>query len=76
MIVREPNDGVNAPRFGSCEIRGLENWGPFPSAAVIVEAAQKLSSGGEDRLTRMIEMSLDGTQSKIGLLEYHVLYVV
>ena len=43
---------VNAPRFGSCEIRGLANWGPFPNAAVIVEADQKLSSGGEGRLTR------------------------
>ena len=44
---------VNSPRFGSCETRGLANWGPFPSAAVIVEADQKLSSGGEGRLTRL-----------------------
>ena len=42
---------VNAPRFGSCETRGLANTGSFPSAAVIVEANQKLSSGGEGRVT-------------------------
>ena len=43
---------VNAPRFGSYDTRGLANWGPFPSATVIAEADQKLSSGGEGRLTR------------------------
>ena len=51
MIYRGPNDGVNTPRSVSCETRGIANWEPFPSTAVIIEADQKLSGGGEGRLT-------------------------
>ena len=52
VIIRRPNDGVNTPESGSCTIRDQTNWGAYPSIAMSTEANQKLSSGGEDRLTR------------------------
>ena len=45
-------DVVNTPESGSFKTRGQTNWGLYPSIAMIVEADQKLSSGGEGRLTR------------------------
>ena len=52
-------DGVNTSESDSYKTRGQANWGPYPSTAMIVEANQKISSGGEGRLTNELVFAYD-----------------
>ena len=55
----------NTPEFGDRNTCSQADRGPFPSAAMIVEAYGKLSSGGEGRLTSRHQQASDTTKCSL-----------